>query len=54
MLGLVWFNVRKAAPTRSQRGSLDPVMRLGLTRGGLVFDGLGVVTLARAMVEGRW
>jgi hypothetical protein len=54
MLGLVWFNVRNAASTRSQRGSLNLVMGLGLTRGGLVPDGLGVVTLAWAKVEGRW
>jgi hypothetical protein len=56
MLGLVWFNVRNAASTMSQRGSLDPVLRLGFgfPLGGRVSNGLGVVTLTRAVVKERW
>jgi hypothetical protein len=42
----VWFNVRNAAFTRFQRGFVDPVMRLGFTKGGPVPNGLGVLILA--------
>jgi hypothetical protein len=46
MLGLVWLNVRNAAFTRFQRGSVDPVMRLGFTKEGPVPNGPGVLILA--------
>jgi hypothetical protein len=42
----VWFNVRNAAFTKFQRGSVDPVMGLGLPREVPVPNGPGVVILA--------